>query len=315
MISAADDSQRVPLIVDIKRFSLEDGPGIRTVAFFKGCPLRCVFCQNPETQNIFVEARFSQRRCIRCGACQTACVRGAISFPWFRLFRRRRNEALCAFCGQCEAACPRSATKIVGNRYSIEELSTLLLKDASFFSNSGGGITLSGGECLLFLDYVSALLKNLKINNVHTLIQTAGLFCFEDFAEKVLPHVDMIYFDIKFVDDVLHKKFTHVSNQVILGNFGKLAAAAPGKLQARIPLIPGMTATKENLRAITALLHRHNINSVSLLPYNPGGIEKSIELGRPSPKITKRFMTPNELLTAKMYRNEPPHAVTRQITN
>ena len=279
-----------PLIVDIKRHSLEDGPGIRSVVFFKGCPLCCVFCHNPETQNPEMEIAFSARECIRCGECVKACPEGAIDlgFPG----RIRRDQ--CGRCGRCTSICPGKGLRPIGSYYPVEKLAGLLLRDYAFYRHSGGGVTLSGGECTLYPDYLESLLDLLKARAVHVALETSGDFDFVPFEEKILPHIDLLYFDLKIADPSVHRKVTGRSNTRILDNFRRLLAVQPKKVNARVPVVPGITATRENFAAIVDFLYETGADRVSLLPYNPLGMEMHGSLGRPKPCLPDGFMTPNQ---------------------
>ena len=281
---------RLPLIVDIKRDSREDGPGIRSVAFFKGCPLRCVFCQNPETQFSGVEIAFSSRGCIRCGKCAEACPQKAIDLQLPGRIRRER----CTLCGSCADACPGKGLRVVGSYYPPEKLAEILLRDLPFYKHSGGGVTLSGGECTLYPDFLECLLKLLKAKDVHITMETSGHFDFDTFERKILPYLDLIYFDTKVADDQAHRKYIGTSNQTILDNFHRLLKERRCTVHPRIPLIPGITATRENLTSIVDFLCDAGAESVSLLPFNPMGIDMYSILGRATPPLPNWFMRPEE---------------------
>lgn len=279
-----------PLIVEIKRHSLEDGPGIRSVVFFKGCPLRCLFCQNPETQEAGGEIAFSARACIRCDGCLTACTQGAVD-PDFPLRIRREK---CNLCGRCAAACPGRGLRFIGRQYLPEELAGLLLRDRAFYQYSGGGVTLSGGECTLYPRYLEQLLRLIKAQNLHVTVQTCGFFDYAAFQERILPHADLIHYDLKFADPGLHRKFTGRSNQRIISNLQRLLRQNNVEVQPRIPLVPGITATRENLAGLVDLLCELGAKSVTLLPYNPMGTAMAACLGRPRPLAPETFTPPQE---------------------
>jgi pyruvate formate lyase activating enzyme len=171
----------LPLIVDIKRHSLEDGPGIRSVVFFKGCPLRCIFCQNPEAQAPEVEIAFSARECIHCGKCADACPQGAIDLE----NPGHTHREMCIRCGSCVNACPGKGLRLIGAYYPVEVLTELLLRDLPFYRHSGGGVTLSGGEPTLYPDYLEPLLKRLKARGIHLTLETSGYFDYEPFKQKI----------------------------------------------------------------------------------------------------------------------------------
>lgn len=281
---------RVPLIVDVKRNSLEDGPGIRSVVFFKGCPLRCAFCQNPEAQDPEAEIAFSARECIRCGECAMVCPQGAIDLEFSGRIRREK----CLRCGKCAGICPGKGLRRIGSYYPVEVLTGILLQDLPYYRYSGGGITLSGGECTFYPDYVEALLKCLREKGTHIALETSGYFEYETFKEKILPYTDLVYFDLKFADPETHRFYTGKSNRIILDNLFRIVREKELEVCPRIPLIPGMTATEENLSATVDLLCEAGAKTVSLVPYNPMGIEMVVDLGRPRPALPGRFMEPDQ---------------------
>ena len=186
---------RRPLIVDVKRGSLEDGPGIRTVVFFKGCALRYVFCHNPEAQESAPELAFVRERCLECGACARACPLGAIDLG----SAARVDRVKCDLCGLCVEACPAGALRMIGRFWPADELVELLLRDAAFYRHSKGGVTFSGGECTMFPGYLEVVLQRLKERQVHVVLETSGWFDYDIFAEKILPYVDLVLFDVKLV--------------------------------------------------------------------------------------------------------------------
>jgi pyruvate formate lyase activating enzyme len=277
--AAARNRTELPLILEIKGNSLDDGPGIRTVIFFKGCPLSCSWCHNPECKSIAQEISFDPELCIDCESCLETCKRGALepNNPYYI------NRDICNLCFDCVETCPSGALARVGRYMKVDEVVAAIEKDQPFFRTSGGGVTLSGGEPLLFIDYVSGLLKKLKKMGVHTLIETCGYFNFKEFNIKILPWVKTIYFDLKLFDATEHKEHCGVDNALILENFEKLsrARARSGiELLARIPLIPGITATNENLSKLAAFLEENGAKEIALLEYNPLWLEKSRKIGR-----------------------------------
>ncbi|MCK5544785.1 MAG: glycyl-radical enzyme activating protein [Desulfobulbaceae bacterium] len=280
----------LPLIVDVKRHSLEDGPGIRSVVFFKGCPLRCVFCHNPEAQEKVQEIAFTEKECIFCGECVEVCPLKAINLESLEIIDRER----CNSCGMCVDACPGKGLRRVGTYYEVEELAELLLRDRAFYKHSHGGITLSGGECTLYPEYVEALLKFLKPLGIHVVVETCGFFSYKTFSRKILPYVDLVYYDLKFADPAVHKKYTGRSNRRILENFQSLIREERVKVIPRIPLVPEITATKENLTAIASFLKTEGIKDAVLLPYNPMGLGKYGIIGNPRPPLPEHFMSQEE---------------------
>lgn len=290
VLERGDTACAVPLVASVKRHSLEDGPGIRTVVFFKGCPLRCSFCHNPETQARAPEIAFLEERCLRCGSCAAACPRGAASLDHAgRIIRAR-----CDGCGACAAACPTGALRQVGRYLSPARLVELLLRDLPFYRHSHGGVTLSGGEPTLYPDYAAAVLPPLRDAGVHVALQTCGEFDYETFAASFLPHLDVVFYDVKLADRDLHRRHTGVANDLILSNLRRLVREGGVTVHARVPLVPGVTDAIENLRAIVALLRSAGANDVTLLPYNPLGVAAAPRLGRAPPPLSARFMRPHE---------------------
>jgi pyruvate formate lyase activating enzyme len=264
-----------PLIVDIKRNSLDDGPGIRTVIFFKGCPLTCVWCQNPETKSTTQEISFNVIDCLNCRKCVEICENYAIDFLYkYRIYRDK-----CNLCGKCIENCPNEALKYAGKEYDIKTLIDLILKDKIFYKNSGGGVTLSGGEPTLHIDYLHELLKDLKKNNIHICLETCGYYNRDKFNELILPYLDLIYFDLKLYNSSSHKNYCGVSNDLIFQNFEDLLKNSKVEILPRIPLIPNITATKVNLFRLANYLKSLKIKNVGLLPYNPLWLSKMETIG------------------------------------
>lgn len=271
-----------PLILDIKGNSLDDGPGIRSVIFFKGCPLSCIWCHNPESKKATPEISFDANECVACDTCIKGCPQGALSRknPFF-IDRDR-----CDLCYICADNCPSGALSRVGKKMSIDEIVNKIKKDKPFFKTSGGGVTLSGGEPTLFMDFLSGLVQELKADQIHTLVETCGLFNLEAFAQKILPYIDIIYYDIKLIDPKLHKRHCGVSNEAILENFvrlNKMSANGAFKILPRTPLIPDITATKENLNGIASFLKKQGIQNTHLLSYNPLWFDKNNKIGAACP--------------------------------
>jgi pyruvate formate lyase activating enzyme len=262
------------LILDIKRNALDDGPGIRTLIFFKGCPLSCVWCQNPEAKSPFKELFFDRDNCVECKKCLDFCNQNAIKFD----YRYRINRSLCDLCGNCIKACVNNALKFIGKEYSIEDLLDLILKDKVFYDNSDGGVTLSGGEPLCHIEYVHDLLTKLKKNEIHVCIETCGFYNRPKFNKLILPYVDLIYFDLKIYNSKIHAQYCKVSNERILENFEDLLKKDIEVL-TRIPLIPTITDTDKNLDEFASYLKSLEIDKVALLPYNPLWLDKPEKIG------------------------------------
>ena len=280
---------KAPLILEIKGNSLDDGPGIRSVVFFKGCPLSCVWCHNPESKKVAQEISFDPKVCIDCGSCRDVCLEKALSKDNLYYIDRIK----CNLCFLCIDACPSGALDRVGKKMSVDEIIKKILPDKPFFDTSGGGVTLSGGEPTMFMDFTSQLLQSLKQNNIHTLLETCGLFDLHKFMDMLYPYLDAIYYDIKIIASADHKKYCGVSNEKILDNFRQLhtAVSSNGKLLLpRTPLIPDMTDTESNIQGIASFLKSLNITEAALLPYNPLWHEKSDKVGVDDPYKNTKVM-------------------------
>lgn len=286
----AQNEIKTPLILEIKGNSLDDGPGIRSVVFYKGCPLSCVWCHNPESKKAVAEISFDAKVCIDCGACRDVCPQKAISKE--NRYYIDRNK--CTLCFLCVDACPSGALDRIGKTMSVDDILKKILPDKPFFDTSGGGVTLSGGEPTLFMDFTSQLLKLLKQNNIHALLETCGFFDLNRFMDMLYPYLDAIYFDIKIMDSADHKKYCGVRNEKILDNFKKLVVAADKdakKILPRTPLIPGITDTENNIRGIASFLKSLHVTEAALLAYNPLWHEKSDKVGVEDPYKHNKSMT------------------------
>lgn len=264
---------RVPLIFDVSMGRMDDGAGIRTVVFCKGCPLRCRWCHNPESHSFAYDFMWDSGKCLGCKRCVAACARGVITLDGAGPHMDRER---CDACGKCSAACPGNALKLVGKQYCVEELLELLLRDRCFYEASGGGVTFSGGEPLAFPEYVGEVARQLRAEGISVAVETCGFFEYEDFREMVLPYIDCVLYDLKLMDEQKHIHYIGVSNRKILENFRRLADERPGvKLIPRTPLIPGITDGKENLEALESFLKGvRGVAGHVLLPYNNGGERK-----------------------------------------
>jgi pyruvate formate lyase activating enzyme len=280
------------LIGSIGRGSLYDGPGIRTVVFFKGCPLHCPWCHNPEFLSPQPEIAFYPVRCIGCGDCVAVCPEGAASLELVG----RVDRARCTGCGLCARKCPARALELVGERYSVDELAEIVMRDRLFYKISGGGVTLSGGEPAAQLDFISPLLERLKQEKLHTAIETNGVFLWDEFESCALDRLDLILFDLKLADSAEHRRLTSAGNEKILVNLTRLMERRPEDVIVRIPLIPGYTATAENLTAVRDLLRGLKARHCALLPYHPFGLSKAGNIGRvPTETLPRKSMEPVEL--------------------
>jgi pyruvate formate lyase activating enzyme len=237
-------------ILHLQRFSTEDGPGIRTTVFFKGCPLHCAWCHNPESNSPYVQVQWVESRCIGCDSCLSACLLGTLT---------RTEEGVvidrdeCIACSECVAVCPAGALEQLGVAAEVDALAAELIKDHAYYQASSGGVTLSGGEPTMQPDFAAGLLQKLKAAGLHTALDTCGL-CNRTAFESMLPYVDLVLYDVKLFDPELHRQYTGQDNIRILDNLrwlGKYIAehGAP-RLWIRTPLIPGATASAENVSSI-----------------------------------------------------------------
>jgi pyruvate formate lyase activating enzyme len=254
------------VVFNIQRFSIHDGPGIRTTVFLKGCPLRCFWCQNPESQSGSPEIVLDRRKCTLCGACSTACPYGAIRLEAGRpIFERR----ICAGCGRCAVVCPSEARRLSGTRMTVEEVIHEILKDAKFYENSGGGVTLSGGEPLAQPEFARSIFKRCKEAELHTTLDTCGFAPWPD-IEKLLEFVDLVLFDIKHLDASMHREATGQDNLLILENARKIARLKP--MRIRVPLVPGFNDSSGAVSRIAAFVKSElGTRDIDLLAYNRMG--------------------------------------------
>ena len=266
-------------VSDIQRFSLHDGPGIRTTVFLKGCNLRCRWCHNPETLDPAPEVRMFPARCVGCGACLEACPRGAHQMTDDG---RRFDRSVCVACGACAAECYAGALVLVGQDLSVEDVLAEVLADRAFYDASGGGVTASGGEPLFQLDFVVELLSACKAQGIHTAIETNLAWPWER-VSAVLPVTDLVMFDIKLMDPADHRRWTGAGNEQVLDNARRLSAEGL-PIIARTPVVEGVNATPEHIGRIADFLRPFgNLLYYELLPYNPLGAGKYESLGRELP--------------------------------
>jgi pyruvate formate lyase activating enzyme len=266
------------LIFNIQRFSIHDGPGIRSTVFMKGCPLNCHWCSNPESRDFFPNLMVSDMHCRQCGACEKICPQGAITLT--PEAGRKIAWGKCNHCLACVDACIYNALNSCGKYMHLEEILDEVLKDKAFYRNSGGGMTISGGEALSQWEFVGHLLGEGKRLGLHTALDTSGYAPWET-MEKVLPPVDLILWDIKHLNPREHKKITGVENQIILENITNASKTKP--LWLRMPLIAGVNDSDTHLAKLIDLAQAVAAEKISLLPYHEGGKSKCEQLGRPYP--------------------------------
>lgn len=280
------------LVFDVKRDCSEDGPGIRTTVFFKGCPLSCVWCQNPEGIGRGPTLSFRQAACepSRCGApCVEACPHEAALMLQDGSIVLDREA--CDRCGRCFEVCPTRALRPVGYEVTMEDLLYKVLIDKPFFEATGGGVTVSGGEATLQMRFVSRFLERLKEEGVSTALETCGYFNFERFQRLLLPHLDLVYFDLKLYGEEESRRHTGRSSGLILRNFARLIQEKRLTVVPRIPLIPGITDTQENLLGLVRFLKSYGMTTFSLMRYNPLWADKMQELGMDPRYEHRSFMS------------------------
>ena len=248
-------------IFDIQRNSFVDGPGIRTTVFFKGCNLRCKWCHNPESQSFDKQMMFYKDKCTHCGKCIEVCP---------------NSLKKCDFCGRCELYCPSDARKICGKDYTVDEVFEEIIKDKAFYDNSGGGVTFSGGECMLQLDFLCEILKKCKAAGIHTAVDTAGNVPWESF-EKILPFTDLFLYDIKAIDESVHIKCTGQSNKLILENL-KYIDLIGKKTEIRYPYVPNYNSGEAE-KIAEFISDLKNVTGIKVLPYHNYAGSKYLSLG------------------------------------
>ena len=264
------------LVFNIQHYSLHDGDGIRTTVFLKGCPLRCAWCSNPESQSSKQELLYRNARCISCGFCAKSCENSALYLSKDGVVQIKRD--LCNGCGKCENACNTGAITLIGKWMTADELYQEINADRKFYEASGGGVTFSGGEPLMQYDFLQNILVMCKENGVSTVVETCG--CVSQKAyEAVADYVDEFYYDVKLMDPQKHRAFTGLSNELVLSNLGYLVNREKDVL-VRIPLIPNVNTSEENLRDTGIYLKSIGATNVQLLPYHAYGASKYETIGK-----------------------------------
>lgn len=263
------------LISDIQRFSLYDGPGIRTTVFLKGCPLDCKWCHNPETKSYKPQISFSADKCADCFKCVEACPTGT---HYIEDGKHKLNFAACELSGECITACPNDALKIIGQEESIDEVMNVVLRDKDYYKNSGGGLTVSGGEPMNQFTFTRNLLHTAKLNGIHTALETCGFAPLNRFMD--IKHlVDLFLFDYKETDTSKHKDYTGVDNKVILENLKKLHDEG-ANIILRCPIIPGLNDREDHFKGIARLAKElPNLEGIELMPYHDIGRDKAASIG------------------------------------
>ncbi len=262
-------------LFDIQRFCTHDGAGIRTTVFFKGCPLRCQWCHNPESQEIYPQLMLRPNLCMGCLACKPVCPESAIRGSGSSSATDMRR---CKACGACVEVCYSGAREIVGREWTTAEVLAEIEKDVPFYDELGGGVTFSGGEALMQPAFLLELLKACRERSIHTTLDTSGFAPWRVF-ERVRPYVDLFLYDVKTLDPAVHREYTGVSNRLILSNLQKLAGLRH-QIVVRMPLVPGVNDQPEHLERMGAFVSKlPGVRRFDLLPYHVSGIEKYARLG------------------------------------
>lgn len=287
-------SSNTAVIYDIKKYAVHDGPGIRTTIFFKGCPLSCRWCHNPEGMQSGQQILYFPHRCISCGECIQVCPEGALHLTGQGVLT---DGGRCRKCGACCRQCPALAREAVARYETVNSLVAVIEKDMAFYENSGGGVTFSGGEPLLQWQALEKLLRECRRKQIHTAVDTSGYAPWER-IQGIAPFTDLFLYDLKMMDNRLHRRFTGVSNEGILSNLKKLARSG-ANIVVRIPLIPGINNTYEALSSAGRFIaNLGTIPSVELLPYHDYQISKYERLGMTYGAASVLIPTPEALSRA-----------------
>lgn len=278
-------------IFNIQKYSIHDGPGIRTTVFLKGCPLSCIWCHNPESQSPGQEVLFYGRRCIGCGKCMEACKQGAI---YLQDGKMQYDREKCTSCGSCTEVCYPKAREVAGNLVDVNYVMNQIEKDRIFYEESGGGVTFSGGEPLMQHEFLLELLKQCKEREIHTAVDTCG-YADPDVLASVSMYTDLYLYDLKLIDDEKHTKYTGASNKLILENL-KTISKLGKRIFIRIPLIPGINDDNENIEATARIIkNTTGVEQVNLLPYHNIAVDKYNRLGRSNCLMKIKVPTEEEI--------------------
>lgn len=280
------------IVYNIQRMSTKDGPGLRTTVFLKGCPLHCPWCSNPESQSFKPQLMFFSNLCVGCGVCERICPNGAV-VKIGDVYNRDRS--ICTDCGLCVESCPSKAREMSGKRMTVEEVMRVVDSDSLFYDNSGGGVTFGGGEPTSGGQFFLDLVQTAHDEGLHVTVDTCG-FCPEDRFDKTIGLADLFLFDCKHMDPEQHKKLTGQDNALILRNL-EAALASSTEVRVRMPLMPGLNDSDENLAAMAAFLGRFGRRQVEIMPCHAFGKSKYAALGKPYPDVQQ--YTPEGLKAAE----------------
>lgn len=278
-------------VFNIERFAIHDGAGIRTAVFLQGCRLRCPWCANPESQTVGLKLMFLQKKCVGCRTCAAVCPQGAAAISEGRAVIDRSR---CVRCGTCAAACPAGALQISGKWMTAEEIFDVVIRDQAYYQQTHGGLTLSGGEALLWIDQLMPLLKKCKEANIPVDFETCGHVPAGN-IRKAIPRTDTFLFDIKSMNPEAFHSVTGGDLFLVLANFQEIAKEHPEKLVIRVPVIPGFNHTPEDMENIFALAKKYAVRQVDLLPYHTFGLTKYLQLGETCPWPAEKSLAPAEL--------------------
>lgn len=265
------------IVINIQKYSLHDGDGIRTLVFLKGCPLGCLWCANPESQNMHREIALYPINCIECGECVNVCKSQTIGTD-DETGSIKIDRSLCDDCGECAESCYSGGIKLIGECMTVEEVFSHIKKDITFYKKSNGGVTLSGGEPTVQPEFCREILKKCKENGISTAIETCGYTNWEALKD-ILQYADVVLYDLKVMDEQLHIKYTGVSNSLIKENAGKIARLGK-EIIIRYPMIPGYNTSEDNIKNMGEFARSLNIKRVDILPYHQLGVSKYSAIGK-----------------------------------
>lgn len=295
------------IISDIERGSAVDGPGIRTVVFLKGCPLSCIWCQNPETIKLYPEVIWNSKKCIGCGKCIATCIKGAIKFNKEKLVT---DKYLCMNCGECARVCPSEARSLVGKIMTTEEVLSILIKDKDFYNKSNGGVTISGGEPTLQAEFLNELIKKLKDRSIHVALDTSGFAKWEN-LKKILENVDLVLYDLKQMDKEKLNEYTGGTLKIILQNL-KNIDEMDIPIWIRTPIVPGYTSDEDNIiKCAKYIANLRNVKRYELLKYNILASQKYKWMGKDY--ILEKMRPPSETVLKKLKKVAESNGVSEVI--